>query len=140
VNTAATSPAVRTACQVPGRVLVAGATGLLGSKVTAELLAAMPRLRGREPVVYPRRTRILLEGDRQHLMSERAELELGVTSARSPRPSPTRQPDTPDTAHCRHTQVHEHGRILTTLGTSGGRHWADLVATSGQNSRPLGSS
>ena len=30
---------------------------------------------------------------------------------------------------------------LTTLGTSGGRHWADLVATSGQNSRPpLGSS
>ena len=51
MNTAATSPAVRTACQVPGRVLVAGATGLLGSKVTAELLAAMPRLRGREPVV-----------------------------------------------------------------------------------------
>ena len=55
--------------EVPAAIAMAGATAI-------ELAA---RLRRRDTAVTRAGTRVLLEGNRQHLTSQRAERELGVT-------------------------------------------------------------
>jgi nucleoside-diphosphate-sugar epimerase len=60
---------VRAPRQVPAAMAMTGATVM-------ELAA---RLRHRDPAATRAGTRVLLEGDRQHLTSQRAERELGVT-------------------------------------------------------------
>jgi dihydroflavonol-4-reductase len=67
VAIAAGGPAPR---EVPAAMAMAGATAM-------ELAA---RLRHRDPTATRAGTRVLLEGNRQYLTSQRAERELGVTS------------------------------------------------------------
>ena len=70
MNTQATSPATPATPRVPGRVLVTGATGLLGSNVTAALLTAgaevlaLARSRDRAVRLLPAHERLrVIEGD-----------------------------------------------------------------------------